>query len=81
MLAALGLSAAAITELAAQARRVLAASDLKGALAIQGREMAEDDIEVLRRALQRNVDQFQGVRKFELDDAVVPAVIFRPRSS
>jgi hypothetical protein len=81
MLAALGLSGTAITELAGQARQALASTDLKGALAVQGREMPDDDVEVIRRALQKSLDQFQGVRAFEMDDAVAPPVIFSPRKS
>jgi hypothetical protein len=81
MLAGLGLTVGAISDLAAQARQSLASTDLKGALAIQGRAMAEDDIEVIRRALQRSLDQFRGVRAFDIDDAVTPAFIFRPRKS
>jgi hypothetical protein len=81
MLAALGLTGTAIAELAAQARQALGSSDVKGALALQGREMADDDLEVIRRALQRSLDQFEGVRNVEIDDSVAPATIFNPRTS
>lgn len=79
MLAALGLGSAAITELGAQARTALSASDVNGALAIQGREMPDDDIELIRQALQRNLDQFQRIRDFEMSDDVALPIVFRPR--
>jgi hypothetical protein len=77
MLAALGLSP---TALAQQSKRAIVPDDLKGALAIQGRALPDDDIEVIRLALQWSLDRFQGVRDLEIDDAVAPAVIFVPRS-
>jgi hypothetical protein len=77
LLAALGLSRPAFAQ---QPKRAIGTDDLKGALAIQGRPLPADDIEVIRRALQLNLDRFQRVRDLEIDDAVAPAVIFVPRS-
>ena len=79
MLAALGLGSAAITELAVQARQALSASDIKGALALQGREMPDDEIDLIRLALQRNLEQFQRIRDFEMSDDVALPVVFSPR--
>lgn len=81
MLAALGLGSAAVTELGAQARQALSASDIIGALAIQGREMPDDEIELIRQALQRNLEQFQRIRDFEMSDDVALPVVFRPRNA
>lgn len=81
MLAALGLGSAAITEPGAQARTALSASDMNGALAIQGREMPGGDIELIRQALQRNLDQFQRIRDFEMSDDVGLPIVFRPRGA
>lgn len=77
MLAALGLSR---TALAQQSKRAIGPDDLKGALAIQGRALPDDDIEVIRLALQWSLDRFQAVRDLDIDDAVAPAVMFVPRS-
>ena len=77
MLAALGLSR---TALAQQSKRPIGADDLRGALAIQGRALPDDDIEVIRLALQWSLDRFQAVRDLDIDDAVAPAVMFVPRS-
>ncbi len=77
LLAALGLSRSAFAQ---QSKRAIGTDDLKGALAIQGRALPADDIEVIRRALQLSLDRFQRVRDLEIDDAVAPAVIFVPRS-
>jgi hypothetical protein len=77
MLVALGV---APTALAQPSIGAIGAGDVKGALAIQGRPLADDDVEVVRRALQWSLDRFQPVRDLEIDDAVVPAVTFVPRS-
>jgi hypothetical protein len=78
MLAALGLSRRALA--AAQSKTAIGPDDLRGALAIQGRVLPDDEIEVIRLALQWSLDKFQRVRDLEIEDQVVPAVMFEPRS-
>lgn len=80
MLAALGLGAAAAETLAAQ-RQPMSAGDLKGALAIQGRDMTDDEVAVVHRALQRSLDDFRRVREFEFPDDVALPTVFSPRRS
>ena len=77
MLVALGVIP---TALAQSAMSRIGVGDVKGALVIQGRPLTEDDVEVVRRALQWSLDRFQPVRNLEVGDAVAPAVMFVPRS-
>lgn len=77
MLAALGMGSGAITELAAQ-DRALTVSDIKGALALQGRGLPAADVAVIRRALQRSLDDFQRVRELEIGDDVSLPIVFSP---
>jgi hypothetical protein len=80
MLAALGIGVTAGTELDAQRRTSsLSATDIRGALAIQGRAMTEGEVTLVQRALQRNLDEFQRVRDLELGDHVGLPVVFRAR--
>lgn len=80
MLGALGLNSAATTELMAQAPTP-GVDALKCALAIQGRDLSQEQLDVIRRALQRNLEQFQAVRDLEIDDRIAPLVIFSPPRS
>ena len=77
MLVALGVIP---TALAQSAMSSIRAGDVRGALVIQGQPLADDDVEVVRRALQWSLDRFKPVRDLEIDDAVAPAVMFVPRS-
>ena len=77
MLAALGMGSAAITELTAQGR-ALTASDIEGALAIQRRDIPDDEVALIRRALQRSLDDFQRVRELEIGDDVSLPIVFSP---
>ena len=76
MLVALGVIPTALAQSSVSS---IGADAVKGALAIQGRLLADDDLEIGRRALQWNLDRFQPVRDLEIDDAVAPAVTFVPR--
>ena len=77
MLVALGVSPAALPQ---GSKLTIGTSDLKGALTIQGRPLSDDDVEVVRRALQWSLDRFQPVRDLDVGDAVAPAVMFVPGS-
>ena len=64
---------------AESAQFALSPQDLKGCLAIQGRDLDDAQTQSVRQALQRNLQQFQAVRDLDIADAVSPALIFRPR--
>lgn len=75
MLGALGVSQGA-TPLAARPQAGISTQDVKGLLAIQGRDLDEATTELVRRSLQQNLAQFKAVRDLEIDDAVAPALMF-----
>jgi len=78
LLAAAGLAGPAAVDVAAQARRQLSAADLERASAVLDRDFDDRRLEVIRTALQRNLDEFQLVRDLELADRLEPAPIFDP---
>lgn len=78
LLVALGMSGAAASDIAAQAPTTVSIDDIKGALAIQRRDLQGKEIALVQRALQRSLDEFQGVRELDIADAVGLPVIFRP---
>jgi hypothetical protein len=77
MLTAVGVSRG--TQIGAQQRREpLTTGELAGALAIAGRELPPARIDVVRRALQQSLADFERVRSLDLDDHVGLPVVFRP---
>jgi hypothetical protein len=79
MLGALGLAQTPIGKAAPPASPAASTQDLKSCLAMQRRDLDASQLEAVRQSFQRNLEQFQAVRDLELDDAVPPAPIFRPR--
>lgn len=80
LLAALGVSASALPLLASQLPERLTREHLERALAIQGADLPPDRLEIVRRALQQNLDELARVRALDIDDTVAPAVLFRAKS-
>ncbi|HTK29967.1 MAG TPA: hypothetical protein VL309_10465 [Vicinamibacterales bacterium] len=78
-LAAAGITGPAAAALLADARSAISADVLRSASSIVGETFADDRLKVIEAALQRNLDQFQGVRDLAIDDAVEPAPIFNAR--
>ena len=76
MLAAAGLGGVALGDLAAQTAQQITAGDMTGALALQGREMPEGEVEAIRRALQQSLEDFERVRAFDVDDGFGLPVVF-----
>jgi hypothetical protein len=81
MLTALGVSTGALTAGAQQDREPFTARDLEGALAIAQRELPPAQMELLRRALQQNLQEFERVRSLDLDDRIGLPVVFKPKPS
>lgn len=79
ILTALGFSGALATDLAAQAAPAVSATVLQQAATLLGGQFDAARLDVAGRAVQRNLDHLQVVRDLELDDAVEPPTIFRPR--
>lgn len=78
LLAALGANAGVHAWPDAQQPERIAVDDMRAAAALYGRELPPDRIETIRRALQQALDETARVRALDLDDAVAPAVVFRP---
>ena len=79
VLAALGLGHVSSATPSAQGGAPFSTQDLKGSLAIHGRALDDVQIEVIRRPLQRHLEQFRAVRNLEIDDAIAPVLIFDVR--
>lgn len=76
VLAASGITGASAIELLAQVGDDVSADTLKVATALLDQDFSEERLEIISKALQRNFEQFEIVRKFEIDDLVEPAPIF-----
>jgi hypothetical protein len=79
ILAALGFTGPAAATLAAQAAPAVSDEALRGAARLLSGTFGEERLAVARRALQRNLDQFQAVRDLELPDTLEPPLLFRAR--
>jgi hypothetical protein len=79
ILAALGVGGAAASDLAAQARPVVAGTILRQAAALLDGAFDDVRLGVAERAVQRNLEHAAVVRELVLDDAIEPATIFTPR--
>lgn len=75
ILASAGITGPAALRLVAQARHQLTVDSLKTATVLLNREFDDGRLQVIRTALQRNFDQFQGVRDLVIDDSIEPAPI------
>jgi hypothetical protein len=79
LLAAAGITGPAAIDLVAQARKPISADVLRSASAVLGESFTDERLKTIETALQRNLDQFQIVRDFEIDDLIEPAPIFSSR--
>ena len=77
LLAALGVTGAAGSGMHASAQPPATLAGCASELGAP--ELSPDQLEIARRALRRNLDAFDAVRRLEIDDAVVPAVTFAAR--
>jgi hypothetical protein len=76
VLASLGIGGPLALESIAQSKSRVSAPILKDASAVLGEDFSDARINVIEAALQRNLDQFQILRDFEVDDLVEPAPLF-----
>ena len=80
MLAAAGITGPAALEIAAQARRQISPEILKSANLLIDQNFDDERLRVITAALQRNLEQFQGVRDLVIDDMVEPAPVFAAKT-
>ena len=79
ILAAVGITGASATKLLAQAGENVSPETLRIATALLDQDFSDERLEVISKALKRNLEQFEIVRDFEIDDMVEPAPIFMAR--
>lgn len=73
---ALGLSASAASELLAEERGKISPEMLQAATPLVDRDFSDERLDVVARALERNLYQFAIVRELEIDDLMEPALVF-----
>jgi hypothetical protein len=78
LLISAGLPAPLALNLIAQSRTKISEETLKQASAILGTKFTDERLKVIETALQRNLDQYQTLRDFEVDDLIEPAPVFLP---
>ncbi len=74
-LAGAGVAAPLAADLLAQPPSI-STDILRKAETVLGGHYSDERLEVINKALQRNLEQFQGVRDLVVDDLVEPAPIF-----
>lgn len=76
VLVAAGVTGPMAAEVLAQSRTHVSVDNIRNAESIIGEHYSDERLQVIDRALQRNLDQFQMVRDLVIDDLVEPAPIF-----
>lgn len=76
MLTAAGIAAPAAADILAASPPKISPEILRSAETVLGEHFTDERLQVIDKALQRNLDQFQMVRDFVIDDLVEPAPIF-----
>ena len=79
LLGALGLTAPAAAELLAQATKQVSARTLTEAGALIDADLTPEQIRVISRVIQKNIDQYETFRSLEIDDLIEPAPVFLAR--
>jgi hypothetical protein len=75
-LVALGITAPAAADLLASGPPQTTVDTLRSAEVLLGEDYSPERLDIIQRALQRNLDEFQIVRDLVIDDLVEPAPIF-----
>jgi hypothetical protein len=75
-LAALGIAGTAASEAGAEAKTNI--PDLEGASEILGEHFSPERLQIIATALERNLEQFENLRLFEVPDSIEPAPVFLP---
>jgi hypothetical protein len=75
-LTSLGISGPLAVKLIGESPAKVSVPILKDASSIRGERFSDERLKVIEVALQRNLDQFQMVREFEVDDLIEPAPMF-----
>ena len=76
ILGAIGITGSAALDLLAQTGKEVSLDTLRASAALIDQDLDEDQLEVISRAIQKNIDQFETFRSLEIDDMIEPAPIF-----
>ena len=76
VLAAVGITGPAAAELLAQATKQVSARTLTDAGALIDAELTPEQVQVISKVIQKNIDQYEIFRSLKIDDQVEPAPIF-----
>lgn len=80
LLATLGIGAPAAAALLAQeGPKKVSAATLTDAGALIDADLTPEQVEIVSRVIQKNIDQYEVFRRFEIDDQIEPAPIFLAR--
>jgi hypothetical protein len=79
VLAAVGITGPAAVEVLAQATKRVSARTLTEAGPLIDADLTPEQIEVVSKVIQKNIDQYEVFRALEIDDMVEPAPIFFAR--
>jgi hypothetical protein len=78
-LAAVGIMGPAAVQVLAQATKQVSARTLTEAGALIDADLTPEQIQVISKVIQKNIDQYEVFRALEIDDMVEPAPIFLAR--
>ena len=76
ILAAVGITGPAALDVLAQTGKEVSLDTLRTAAALIDPDLDEQQLEVISKAIQKNIDQFETFRSLEIDDMIEPAPIF-----
>ena len=79
LLAAIGITGPAATQVLAQATKRVSARTLSDAGPLIDAELTPEQIDVISKVIQKNIDQYEVFRALDIDDMVEPAPIFFAR--
>ena len=76
ILAAVGITGTAALDVLAQTGKEVSLDTLRTAAALIDQDLNEEQLEIISKAIQKNIDQFETFRSLEIDDMIEPAPIF-----
>lgn len=80
LLATLGIGAPAAAELLAQeGTKQVSAATLADAGSLIDADLTPAQVEIVSKVIQKNIDQYEIFRRFEIDDRIEPAPVFLAR--
>ena len=79
VLAAVGITGSTAAGVLAQSGKEVSMETLQTAAALIDQDFSPERLELISKAIQKNIDQFEIFRNTEIDDLIEPAPIFIAR--